>query len=128
MKKELLLFGCMLFCSSVASADVGGKSRVDKFPPLNPPVKSSTFETPMQRALNDDKDKGVSMWATTMTDMSDGPGFIHFYSSYPNILEKTGLIKSKEEDSERRWTMVGGCMHKGNYYGYIFYRYDMGYN
>lgn len=127
MKKELLLFGCMLLCSSFASAD-DGKIRTDTFPPLNPHVKNSTYESMQQRVLNDDKDKGVSMWATTMTDRSDGPGFVHFYSSFPNVLEKTGLIKSKEEDSNRRWTMVGGCMHKGDYYGYIFYRYDLGFN
>lgn len=114
----------MLLCSSFAIADVGKGHSVKTFPPLLPDVKqnlSSSAKAP-QRVLNGDKEKGLSMWAVTVEDWNNDPGFVHFYSENSYNLEKTGLIKEREDDEYRSWLMTGGAMHNDKYYGYM-YRY-----
>lgn len=125
MKKCTFLIGCMLLCASFASADNDAeKLSVKKFPP---PLSTVQRTPPKKQVLNDEKEKGVSMWAVTMTDYSRDPGFVHFYSGSPWDLQKTGIIQNDEIDPNRRWLMTGGTMHNGEYLGYIFYNYDMGY-
>lgn len=126
MKRFTFLLGLMLLCSSLANADVGKNHSVKTFPPLVPDVKQRSYPAKTQRrVLNDDKEKGLSMWAVTVQDYNNDPGFVHFYSEAPYNLEKSGLIKEREDDEYRSWLMTGGAMHKGKYYGYM-YRYYTG--
>lgn len=64
------------------------------------------------------------MWAVTMTDYNNDPGFVYFYSSKPYELNKTGIIKSREEDEFRLWHMLpGATWHNGEYLGYTYMMY-----
>ena len=116
----------MLLCSSFAFADVGKQRSVKTFPPLFPDVRQDMPRAKApQRVLNNDKEKGLSMWAVTADDWNSDPGFVHFYSEDSYNLEKTGLIMSREDDEYRSWHMTGGAMHNGKYYGSM-YRYYTG--
>lgn len=129
-KKTVFLVGCMLMCVSLANADGNRKRfRTDRFPDRAPAVtKNNPARNVIQRGLNDDKDLGTKMWATTVTDYNRDPGFVYFYSNETHELNKTGIIKSREEDELRRWIMSSATYHNGEYLGYIYYRYDLGYN
>lgn len=127
MKSFYLLLGCCLLGSSSAFAGNDGiKVSVREFPPnLSTVQRDKTVSPTMRRVLNDDKEKGVGIWAVTATDYYNDPGFVHFYTGNTYDLEKTGVIKPYEEDEYRSWLMTGGAMHNGNYYGYM-YRYYTG--
>lgn len=128
-RKTTFLACCMLMCMSLANADNGLRGgRTDRFPDRAPTVKNALANNVVREGLNDDKDLGVKMWATTVTDYNNDPGFVYFYSNNTSELKKTGLIKSREEDEHRRWTMSGGTYHNGEYLGYFYYRYDFGIN
>lgn len=124
MKKSTLLLGCMLLCSSLANADDGRPQKVDHFPPPLPQV-AKPAEAPA-RVLNGDKEKGLKMWATTFNDYSKDPGFVYFYSKQTYALNKTGIIMDRDKDEFRGYNMWGGCMHDGEYLGYVFYLYGTG--
>ena len=58
------------------------------------------------------------MYAYTMVDYFNEPGFVKFYSERPNVLQKTGVFASIEEDPYRLAHVLGGAYHNGDYYAY----------
>lgn len=126
MKKISLVLGCMLLCVSLAFAEGKGNSfKTNRFPgmlPAKKAVKPAAMAAPQN--LNEDKELGLKMWAVTMTDYNNDPGFVYFYSSKPYELNKTGIIKSREEDEFRLWHMLpGATWHNGEYLGYTYMMY-----
>lgn len=131
MKKKITFLACaMLMCVSLANADNGQKVRtIDHFPGRAPVVRENgpARNVPLG-GLNDDKDWGTKMWASTVTDYNRDPGFVYFYSNRPRYLTKTGIIMSREQDELRRWTMSSGTYHNGKYLAFFYYRYDFNIN
>lgn len=123
MKKISLLLGCMLMCVSLAFAEGKGNSfKTNRFPgmlPAKKAVKPAAMAAPQE--LNEDKDLGLKMWAVTMTDYNNDPGFVYFYTSKPHELKKTGIVKSRDDDPYRLWHMMpGATWHNGEYLGYTY--------
>lgn len=126
MKKITFMLGCMLLCSSLASADGNTPFRADVFPSRKVIRHKKMPVNGPERVLNDEKAYGVGMWAVTNVDYTKDPGFVHFYSGRTNTLEKTGILASREDDPERLTQLTGGAWHNGAYYGYLFKHYDIG--
>lgn len=126
MKKITFLLGCMLLCVSLAYADGKGKSfKTDRYPGLTPAAKANKAAAKSApENLNEEKDLGLKMWAVTMTDYNNDPGFVYFYSNKSHELHKTGVVKSRYEDEYRLWHMMpGATWHNGEYLGYTYMQY-----
>lgn len=129
MKKlSTLLLGLAL----TASASAQTAFRVHTFPSVMQKAEVKTRPQAHKAPLNEDKQLGKLIYASTQDDYEKSPGVIKFYTGNAYETEKVCTIyEGTDEILRERTTLLGAAWYEdengdGAYYGYSAINYDLG--
>ena len=129
MKKlSTLLLGLAL----TASASAQTAFRVHTFPSVMQKAEVKTRPQAHKAPLNEDKQLGKLIYASTQDDYEKNPGVIKFYTGNAYETEKVCTIYEGTDETLREiTTLLGAAWYEdengdGAYYGYSAINYDLG--
>ena len=124
-----LLLG--LAFATTATAQSG--FRVKTFPSVFQRAEVNAPSQPQKAPLNEDKQLGKLVYASTQDDYSKEPGVIRFYTGDTYGIEKVSVIYEGTDDNIKSLTtLLGAAWYEneegeGAYYGYSVINYSMGF-